>query len=433
MPAGRRRVAALAWAAASGVASQTGLAADYSFDLSEIEPKAYELGGFVEAKAEHLRLRSDAALFPLTFAGETPRRTLDRGTVGLELAGRYRRDIFTAYGRISASLASDVYRTDRTGAVLEAGVRASPAEGLSFDLGKQVQRWGKGYAWNPVAFFERPKDPNDPQLSREGFVMASADWVKSLPGPLAAVGFTPVLVPANSGVNSDFGAPGHWNPGAKLYLLYADTDIDLAWAAKGSRPQRIGFDFSRNFGSQLEVHGEWARALDVTRRKIGAGGAVTTRRAHADSWLLGARYLTANDVTWIAEIYRNGGGYDDAQLGAFYELLESAFGPAGTPALQAQARALAASGYARSQPGRHYAYLRASAKDPFDWLYLTPALTVIANLDDRSWQLTPEIVYTGWQNVEFRARAILLRGGAGSDFGERPPAHRLEFLVRLYF
>ncbi len=58
---------------------------------------------------------------------------------------------------------------------------------------------------------------------------------------------------------------------------------------------------------------------------------------------------------------------------------------------------------------------------------------MIANLDDRSWQVTPEIVYTGWQNVEFRARAILLRGGEGSDFGERPPAHRLEFLVRLYF
>lgn len=433
MPRGRGRAAALAFAAAAAVTTGPALAAEYSFDLSEIEPKPYELGGFVEAKAEHFRLRSDAALFPLTFPGEAPRRTLDRGTAGFELAGKFKRDIFTAYGRINGSLASDAYRTDASGAVLEAGLRASPAEGLSFDAGKQVQRWGKGYAWNPVAFFERPKDPNDPQLSREGFVMASADWVKSLPGRLAAVGFTPVLLPVTSGMNGDFGASGHSNPGAKLYLLYADTDIDLMWAGKGSRPQRIGFDFSRNFGSQLEVHGEWARALDATRREIGPSAAVTTREVDAGSWLLGVRYLTPNDVTWIAEVYRNGGGYDDEQLGAFYELLDSAFGPSGMPALQAQALSVARSGYGRNNPGQRYAYLRVSAKDPFDWLYVTPALSMIANLDDHSFQLTPEIVYTGWQNVEVRARAILLRGHEGSEFGEKPPAHRFEFMVRLYF
>ncbi len=428
----RLRAAAALVAAAAGVAPAA-QAADYSFDLSEIAPSPWQASGFVEAKAESFRLRSDAALYPLTFAGATPRRTLDRGTASFELAGRYKQGIFTAQGRITGTSATDSDVTNSTGAVLEAVLRASPAEGLSFDVGKQVQRWGKGYAWSPVAFFERPKDPNDPQLSREGYVMVSADAVKSLSGTLAAVGFTPVVLPVSSDLNRDFGMRGHTNVGAKLYLLWDDTDIDLLWAARGSRPERVGLDFSRNFGNQLEVHGEWARTLGATLRDLGAGGSVTTHTGNADSWLLGARYLTENEITFIAEFYRNGGGQDDGQLASFYGLLDSAFGPAGTQALQAQVRSLAQSGYARTNPGRHYAYLRVAVKDPFDWLYLTPALTTIVNLDDHSFQVTPEVLYTGWQNVELRARAIVLKGRNGSEFGEKPAARRLELALKLYF
>ena len=56
-------------------------------------------------------------------------------------------------------------------------------------------KWGKGYAWNPVAFLDRPKNPDDPELPLEGFVIASADTIKSFDGPLKTFAFTPVLVP----------------------------------------------------------------------------------------------------------------------------------------------------------------------------------------------------------------------------------------------
>lgn len=408
-------------------------AADYSFDLAEIEPGPYELNGFVEAKAEHFRLRPDAALYPLTFPGEPPRSTLDRATAAVELAGKVRRDVFTAYARASGSAAHDAFDSTSTGTLLEGGLRISPSEGLSFDLGKQVQRWGKGYAWNPAAFFERPKDPNDPSLSREGFVMASADWVKSRSGPVAAIGFAPMLLPVSSDVNSDYGTTGEINVGARLYLLVADTDLDLMWAAEGSRPQRIGFDFSRNLGANLELHGEWARSIAATRPVLDAGGVIRTEKENLDSWLIGARYITEREVTWIAELYRNGAGYDDAQLGRFYQLLDDAFAAGGSAPVQAQALSLARSGYGRANPGRHYAYLRISAKDPFDWLYMTPALTAIANLDDRSWQITPEVMYAGWQNVELRARAVLLHGDRLSEFGEKAAGRRLELWLRMYF
>ncbi|MDP1647097.1 MAG: hypothetical protein Q8M01_02705 [Rubrivivax sp.] len=423
----------LAAALAGAWVGSAALAADYSFDLAEIEARPYAFDGFGEARAEHLRLREDAALFPLSFPQGSPRDALNRATAAFEAGGKFTHGIFTAYARASGTAATDETQTTSTGQWLEAGLRASPTQGLVFDLGKQVQRWGKGYAWNPVAFYERPKDPNDPALSREGFVMASADWVKSLPGTLAAVGFTPVLLPVDDELNRDYGAGSHANPGAKLYLLLADTDIDLLWAAKGSRPQRWGLDFSRNLGSQLEVHGEWARSIGATRRTLQPDGKVSSEIRNLDSWLLGARYLTDNEITVLGELYRNGAGYDEAQLARFYGLLDEAFAAGGGQGLQALARSLAQAGYGRANPGRDYAYLRISAKDPFDWLYLTPSLTTIVNLRDSSFQLTPEVVYTGWQNVELRLRAIFTRGREGSEFGEKPASDRLELRLRLYF
>jgi len=420
----------MASAATSAPAAQ---ATEYSFDLSEIEPSPWEFSGFGEAKFEHLSLNPEGALFPLSYGGEVPRSTLDRGTATLELAARFKHDQLTAYARVSAEAAHDAYLTESRARLLEGGVRISPSEGLSFDIGKQVQRWGKGYAWNPVGFFERPKDPNDPAQSREGFVMASADWVTSLQGPLAAVGFSPLLLPVTSSLNEDYGPTEDVNVGARLYLLVADTDIDLLWAAKGSRPQRFGLDFSRNLGSNLELHGEWARAFDVTRRELATDGTISTRQLDTDSWLVGARYLTERDVTWIAELYRNGNGFDETQLATFYSLVGSAFGPDGSTALRDRVLGLAQAGYARANPGRRYAYLRASAKDPFDWLYVSPALTTIVNLEDDSLQVTPEIVYTGWQNVELRARAVWLHGSRTSEFGAKPADRRFEVTARLYF
>lgn len=425
-----RKVAATCLLAAAVAGAH---AADYSFDLSEVERSPLEWSGFVDAKAEHFNLRPGSALYPLNFPGTLPRSELDRQSAAYELAGKYQRDTLTLYGRLAGTAAHDALVTNSNSTWLEAGLRLSPSTGLSFDAGKQLQRWGKGYAWNPVGFFERPKDPSDLTLSREGYVMASADWVKSLPGTLAAVGFMPVLMPVNRDLNSDYGAPDKLNAGAKLYLLWADTDIDLLWAGEGSRPERIGLDFSRNLGSQLEVHGEWARTISATQRVVNPDGSIGTRSGHADSWLLGLRYLSEDEVTWILEFYRNGQGYAQDEFRSFYQLVNDAFAPTGTSAEQTLARSLAQSAYARPTAGSHYVYLRVSAKDPFDWLYVTPALSIIANTNDRSWQAAPELSYTGWQNVELRVRAILLHGDAGTEFGEKAIGRRLELLARLYF
>jgi len=82
---------------------------------------------------------------------------------------------------------------------------------------------------------------------------------------------------------------------------------------------------------------------------------------------------------------------------------------------------------------QQYLYLRLSQKEPFDIVYFTPSLTAIVNLDDKSYSLTPELLYTGVTNLDLRLRATWLNGGAGTEFGEKQNSRRLELMARFYF
>jgi len=404
-------------------------AEEYSFDPGEIEKKTFEFSGYAELKQEALTLRPESVLARINFPGG--REYLDRSTGTLELAGAWNLPQAVVNVRTHSEYVHDQTDTGSLTRIQEGGMLWALNREFSVDMGKRVQRWGKGYAWNPVGFVERPKDPNDPQTGREGYVMAGAEWVKSLDGPLATVALTPLIVPTSNGLNDDFGETGHLNLAAKVYLLWNDTDIDFLWLGKGSRPQRLGVDFSRNLNASLEIHSEWARIFDQPGLVVDTLGNVTQSMANADSWLVGLRYLTEKEVTWVAEFYRNGTGYDAAQLEDFYRYADTALTAGGAAA--AKAVSLAQTGYGRANPGRNYLYLRASAKDPFDILYFTPAVSAIVNPDDHSYSFTPEISYTGITNLELRGRLVFTLGGQYTDFGEKPYRQRIEVYARWYF
>lgn len=411
------------------------VAEEFSFDASEFEKKTFEFSGYLEQKEEGLKLRGDRPAFALAYPGSAPRDDLLRSTTTLELSGKLNLDPVTFDVRAQAAQAHDalVSATQR-GQVMEGGLRWSAGPGLTLDAGKRVLRWGKGYAWSPVGFVERPKDSSDPSASREGFVMAGGEWTRSLGGEgITTVGLTGLVLPTDGRLNSDFGVKNELNPAAKLYLLAWDTDVDLLWRGKGAKPGAVGFDFSRNFGSALEVHGEWARTFEATRTTVSATGVTSQRTLDFNTWLLGFRYLTQSEVTWIVEYYRNGNGYDAGELGDYYRFLDLAFAPGALPALETKARTLAASGYGRPNPGRDYLYVKASVSEPFGWVYGAVSLTAMTNLADHSWQLTPEVSYTGFNNVEIRARAFFLNGASHTEFGEKTASRRFEVYARFYF
>jgi hypothetical protein len=61
------------------------------------------------------------------------------------------------------------------------------------------------------------------------------------------------------------------------------------------------------------------------------------------------------------------------------------------------------------------------------------ALTGIVNLDDHGRQVTPEISYTGFSNIELRGKLTLLSGGRGTEFGRKMTERRAEVYARFYF
>jgi len=434
----RRHLACRMWLAGvlSAAALTSGLAnaEEFSFDASEFDKKPFEFSGYIEPKLEGLRLRSDSAAFALAYPDAAPRDSLWRGTITLELAGKANLADWVLDARAQGSQANDalVTRTDNL-RLMEGGVRYSAGPSLTLDAGKRVQRWGKGYALTTVGFVEIPKDPGDPTASREGFVMASGEFTRSLEGPVSAVSFTGLMLPTDGTTNAVFGKSTDLNPAAKLYLLAWDTDIDLMGRAAGARPAAFGLDFSRNIGSNLELHGEWARQRNVTRSTVSTTGVVSSSTRDTTSWLLGLRYLTSSEVTWIADWIHNGLGYSDSELGDYYRFLNLALAPGAPAEWVGKAVSLARSGYLRANPGLDYVYLKASVSEPLGWVYGAASVTWMANAQDRSWQLTPELSYTGFNGWDLRGRLSWLQGAQWSEFGEKATARKLELTARYSF
>jgi len=413
-----------------------GAAEEYSFDASAFEKKPFELGGYLQLKQESFAFNRDGAFYRLNSVNQPQRDNLDRTTGTMELIGKLRGGIGTFDFHTHSGLQQDQLAHDHDNTLYEAAYSIRPDPGVTMEVGKRTLRWGKGYAWNPIGFVERSKDPNDPELSREGLVMANGDLIFNREGPLQTIAFTPVLLPVGNDVNSEFGAAGHLNPAAKLYLLYRDTDIDFAWQGKGSRPGRFGMDFSRNITSNFEIHGEWARIQQFARPVTDSTGNVKTAVGNATSYLLGLRYLTEGDTTYIAEYYRNGTGYSDQEFRQFYQFANAALQQlqqSGSGMLVQKAISLSQGSYGRPNPGTDYVYFRAQQKDTLGIVYFQAALTAMMNVQDRSYQVTPELLYTGVKNLDLRMRLFLLQGGAATDFGEKQNSRKLELYARYYF
>jgi hypothetical protein len=416
----------------------TGVRADdeFSFESSEFEKKPFQLDGYLEIQPGRAWLNQDGSFYKLNYYNREQRDTLDWNTTVLRINGQYSLGVTSVNLRGYLAATQDSLGSSNTQRFDEAYISFKPDPGFTLDIGKVALQWGKGYAWNPVGFVQRPKDPNDVELARQGYSMAVADIIHNMEGDLKTIAFTPVIMPVSASMNSDFGQQGHVNLAGKLYLLYKDTDIDFTYLGTGSKTPRLGFDFSRNLGSNLEIHGEWARINDNERRTVSPTGAIRVETNDATNYLLGLRYLSENDTTTILEYYRNGAGYSEAQAKDFFSLVDAGirqFEGTETDALLSKAALASQAGYGRSNPMQQYLYLRVSQKEPFDMLYFTPSLTTIVNVDDKSFSLTPEMLYTGITNLELRLRAVWLNGGAGTEFGEKLSSRRLELRARFYF
>jgi hypothetical protein len=412
---------------------------EYKFDLSEIEKKPYRIGGYAELRPVLFELDRDASLYKLKFFNRDEGKTIEEYNGKLQLEGSLEKGIARLFVRTNFDLKYSYLgweHNDPKRMIYEGYLSLKPFPSLSFKFGKQILLWGKGYAFNPVAFVSRPKDPDDPELALEGFIAASADYIKSFNGPLKTFSLTPVIFPVYEHINDDFGKINRLNFAAKLYFLFYDTDIDFIGLTGGSRTSRFGMDFSKNITTNLEIHGEFAFINNQTKKVIDSQGNISESKFDAKSYLLGIRYLTASDTTFIFEYYRNGAGFTHLEMKDYFTFIDKGYDlflVAGNDSLLEKATGVTEGNYGKSNPMKDYLYLRISQKEPFNILYFTPAITGMMNLNDKSVSISPELLYTGITNLELRLKAIALVGQNGSEYGEKPNDYMVELRVRYYF
>jgi hypothetical protein len=409
---------------------------DYSFDLSEIEEKPYQFGGYVEGSPAVYGLDRDSTSHRLKFYDRDSEALREEANFAALLDGSYKVGTSEFRAMVNTEVRHDGLDWSEKTTLYEGTWSLRPSPSLSFHVGKTTLKWGKGYAWNPVAFLDRPKDPTDPELAREGFVVAGADYIKSFDGPLKTFSFTPALVPVYDHLNEDLGQITGMNVAGRAYFLLHDTDIDLIFLTGPSKTTRYGMDFSRNITSNFEIHGELAIITDHEHKFIDDTGILHGRTTHATNTLVGFRYLTESEITTIFEYYHNATGFTETDMADYYAFIDQGYTTylvSGDTSGLKRASSISNNHYSQRNPMRDYLYLRVSQKEPFDILYFTPAITSILNVNDHSFSLGPEWLYTGVKNLELRLRTTFLVGDSYTEFGEKQNDFWVGLRARYYY
>jgi len=400
---------------------------EFSFDFQDFSKSPWTLDGYLQGSLDYLALNRESQFYRLAFLDKEEDAHLFQGGAELQMGLTFQDGPITFFGLGKLEQAHDGTDWDSSALLYEGRVSWQINPNAFVTGGKSLSRWGTGYAWNPTNFVGRDKNPSDPDLALEGHWLGQVDFVKSFDGALRNMAFTGIVLPVTDDINSGFGTSDQVNAAAKLYLLFHNTDIDLMALSSGSKSPRYGLTLSRNLTANFEIHGEAALFRDYAKAIVERDGAVTARIDDVGSYLAGIRYLAPTNTTFIFEYYHNGRGYTASEAEDLFahiiDLDEQQL---------ASIRSLLAS-YQVPNFMRNYLYLKASQKEPFGWLYLTPSLYSIVNTDDGSFNLIPEAVYTGVENLEIRARMSLLVGGSGTEYGEKINDWKLEFRGRYFF
>jgi len=270
--------------------------------------------------------------------------------------------------------------SDRAADVLrigEAYAQFNATPWLDVTAGRVIEKWGTGYAWNPVAFVspkKNPADPTDRRSSYEGLDMIRAD----------------VFV---RGTNASLYALRDGGVAARVYRLIGGTDVSLHFRRDGSGTQQ-GVSVARVFGDALELHGEAARL-------------------HA---LAGGQYTFAGNVNVVVELYHGGDGMSASDWRSFTSIADLR---------QANAQ------FVTLMMGRNYAFGRidwAPAESPID-----VEVMGIRNLRDRSSLLRATLTRKLRANLSLYLIDTEFLGSGDAEFAYVQVRRLTTFGARVYF
>jgi len=410
---------------------------DLDFEIPEVEKKPYSFNAEFEISETIKGLDEDSLFFHQRYPNGRDDDTFFQTDLNLKVEGSYQVSIIKLYARLNGDLYyndEEDWENDRR--TEEAYVSLLPSPSITVDVGKKALKWGKGYAWNPAAFFNRPKDIEDPDATLEGYYVVTGDLIKSMGDVLKTIALTPVILPVSRHINDDWGTERETIWGGKIYFFSFDTDLDIMLLSGEEVKDRFGIDFSKNISVNFEIHGEAAIVLDYVKYITDQQGNLTEKKYDAKSYLLGIRYLTSYDTTFIFEYYRNGQGYTSGEMKDYFTLIEDGYQEYinnQNMAKLSKSRQYGSQFYNKQTVMKDYLYLKVSQKEPFDILYFTPSIVCIYNINDKSGSIIPQLTYTPITNLEFELKTTFLLGKDYTEYGEKLNEYKVYAEVKYYF
>jgi hypothetical protein len=264
----------------------------------------------------------------------------------------------------------------------EAFIQLNPKPWLDVTLGRVIEKWGTGYAWNPTAFVSPKKNPADPSDRRSANV--GVDMIR-----------TDVFI---RGTNLSLYALNGGAVAGRVYRLIAGTDVSLHFRHDGRGVQQ-GISAARVFGDALELHGEIARR-------------------HA---LIGGQYTFRGNVNVVAEVYHGGDGLDENAFRSFQHAADFAHDERTFRAVN--------NAYAPLRMARNYGFIRVDV--PHDKLDIE--LIAITNLRDGSLLARATLSLRVRPNVSIYAIDTEFAGARGSELSYMQVRRVTTAGARLYF
>ena len=125
---------------------------DLDFKIEEFEKKPYSLNGDIKIKETLRFLDRESLLFKQKYLDNYTETTSWQTDLDLTIEGQYQKDIIKLYGRFKGLFYyNDDENFNSEGKAEEAYISLQPSIAWAFDAGKKVHKWGKGYAFNPLA------------------------------------------------------------------------------------------------------------------------------------------------------------------------------------------------------------------------------------------------------------------------------------------
>lgn len=330
-------------------------------------------------------------------------------------------------------------------------------ERLELDLGKEIIKWGTGYAWNPTAVISPLKNSQDAQDRLER--LSGLEMVK-LNLFLGGFTITGVALPELDFPREQAYLP-RWKStewAGKIYRLIKDVDLSLVVFGSKDSKTVVGMNFSRVLGNNLELHGEMASKegsenfyLEKKSEEYTVNGKLVPRvyeysqsrkdeRKIYSQYVLGSQYTFQNGINLALEYFHNDEGYNNRQWSEIIEFLKYS-----NQALNDDQYTLengenmgniylsGANGYLNSLTGvrRNYLFLRGYIPGIFRQSNLE--IILLNSLDDGSSVIIPTLSYEPLGYLSLYLLTNIFLGDGESEFGILYENYTVNLGVKLFF